>query len=356
MRHLYLLPVVALAGALAGCASIGPVTVPRDRLDYSEAITESWKRQNLLNVVKLRYVDPPVFVDVGQIVSGYTLETGVTVAGQVSSGRAVQGNSATLGGSGRYTDRPTITYLPLTGNKFLLNLIMPIPPDSMFFAIQSGWPADVMLTQGVAAINGLKNADARVDGSDQADPRFLRAAELLRAIQTSGSIGLRLKKGSGTETSTILTLRAPDTSPETLAMIRELRSLLGLSQDATEFTLVFGDIAANDHELAVRTRTLLHVMSSFAQRVEVPAEHLREGRVGPGLSTDNPAPSGTFSIHSSTAEPTDAFVKVNYRDHWFWIDDRDLRSKRAFALVLLLFTLTDTSSDRNLPLLTIPTG
>jgi hypothetical protein len=347
---------VGLSLLLGACTSIGPTTVPRDRLDYSEAITESWKRQNLLNVVKMRYVDPPVFVDVGQIVSGYSLETGMTVGGQVSSSRAVQGNSATLGGSGKFTDRPTITYVPMTGNKFISSLIMPIPPDALFFAIQSGWPADIILSLGVAAVNGLKNGESTLDREQAPDPKFVRASHLLRQIQLSGSVGMRIRKSPGGEPSTILTLRAADTAPETLANIRELRSLLRLSQDAEEFTLVFGEIASNDREVAVRSRALLHVMSSLSQRVEVPADHMNEGRATQGLSTDIPGQQGTFRVHSTAEEPVEPFVSVRYRDHWFWIDDRDLTSKRAFTLIMLLFTLTDSGTERALPLLTIPTG
>jgi len=110
------LPAALVALLLAGCKSIGPGTVARDRYDYSSSIAESWKRQTLLNIVKLRYVDPPIFVDMGQIVAGYSLETAVSIGGQISSPRE---NSLAFGASGKYTDRPTITYTPLTGNKFV---------------------------------------------------------------------------------------------------------------------------------------------------------------------------------------------------------------------------------------------
>src|SRR6516162_1064293 len=121
-----------------GCKSIGPATVARDRFEYSGSISESWKRQTLLNIVKMRYVDPPIFVDVGQIVAGYTLQTSANVGGQLSSDKAVQGNSLTLGGSAVYVDRPTVTYVPLTGSKFIKSLMTPLQPESVFFMIESG--------------------------------------------------------------------------------------------------------------------------------------------------------------------------------------------------------------------------
>jgi hypothetical protein len=92
---------VLLNGALAsgvasmlftGCSHLGPKTVAVDRFDYSSAIADSWKQQTLLNIVKLRYMDLPVFVDVSSIVSGYSMQTGVNVNGTLSSERAVQGN------------------------------------------------------------------------------------------------------------------------------------------------------------------------------------------------------------------------------------------------------------------------
>jgi hypothetical protein len=106
---------------IAGCASIGPRTMTRDRFDYTSVVAESWKSQMLLNLVKIRHGDTPVFLDVGQIVSGYTLEGTLSASGTIfSTSGAVPGvpdNSVSLGAQGRYTDRPTMTYAPLVGER-----------------------------------------------------------------------------------------------------------------------------------------------------------------------------------------------------------------------------------------------
>lgn len=70
---------------LGGCTSLGPTTIVADRFDYSTAIADSWKQQMLLNIVKLRYADVPVFVDVASVVSGYSLQAGVSLNGTLSS-------------------------------------------------------------------------------------------------------------------------------------------------------------------------------------------------------------------------------------------------------------------------------
>ena len=134
------LAAAVLASMVAACTGIGPATVPHDRIDYGSAIGNSWKEQTLLNIVKLRYVDMPIFLEVAQVIAGYQLQGtigGGFTAGNFSGstiGPFAAGGSANAAGT--YTDRPTVIYQPLTGVDFLKRLMTPIPPSSVLFVLR----------------------------------------------------------------------------------------------------------------------------------------------------------------------------------------------------------------------------
>jgi hypothetical protein len=169
-------------------------------------------------------------------------------------------------------------------------------------------------------------------------------------------VGLRVLQDESKRQTTFVTIRTRDVTPETLADNGELRRLLRLDPDATEFRLVFGATAANDKELAVQTRSMLQIMMTMASQVDVPPEHVADGRTSAGWVADSPDSEKTrfLQVHCSESSPEDAFVAVQYRDYWFWIDDRDLKSKRTLALMMLFFSLADSGDPEPLPLITIP--
>ena len=233
---------------LAGCTGIGPGTVTRDRFDYVNAISNSWKKQMLLNLVKVRYVDAPVFMEVSSIISQYAVEGKINLG--ASWNDPVFGDSQIVGGSGKYTDRPTITYSPLVGEKFTRSLMTPIPVSGFLSLIQAEYPADFMFRICVQTINGIDNRYGPKMMGRSADPKFYRLIEALRRIQQSGGLGMRVKP-IGKKQAMVIFFRR-EFSDEIAKDINTVQQILGLSSDAKETRVVYGAFAADDQELLVK--------------------------------------------------------------------------------------------------------
>ena len=165
-----------------------------------------------MNIIKVRYLDPPVFVDVGNIVASYTLAQTATAGGTIIPNG---GSSATLGGSIGLFNSPTITYTPLTGNAFIKGLITPLPAELLFTAMENGLPADSVMFSSFTSINGLRNQSASLQGITPADPDFDRVRALMREIQVSGAVRLYVKENQNKEQTEIITLRTKNIPPDT---------------------------------------------------------------------------------------------------------------------------------------------
>ncbi len=347
--------VLGVAVWLTGCKHLGPKTIAVDRFDYSTAIADSWKQQTLLNIIRMRYMDLPVFVDVASIVSGYSMETSGSVGGQISSTDAIQGNSLLLGASGKFTDRPTITYVPMTGENFLRGLVTPIDPKNIFFMIQAGYSADFLLGLTVESLNGVRNRSAAAGAVREADPEFVRALALLRDVQAAGALGVRVEEEPAKRSTGVLFFRRDEVPGEIVEKIMEIRRLLKLPADQHKFMLTYSPVGGATNELAVNSRSMLQIMQAFATYMDVPEAHLQDRSAPPALESVTPEiQRDGVRIYSGKDEPADAFAAVHYRGHWFWIKQEDWRTKRALTAVMFFFTLADTGGSEKLPLITIP--
>lgn len=340
---------------LSGCSHIGPGTVSTDRFDYSSAIADSWKQQTLLNIVKLRYMDLPVFVDVASIVNGYSMESAVTAGKTWPETSASGGSILSLGGSARFTDRPTITYVPLTGEKFMRGLITPIDPKHIFFMLQAGYAADFILALTVESLNGVRNRSVVAGALREADPDFFRVLDLLRDVQAAGAVGMRVEDDTAKGQTAVLFFRRDDVPDVITAKMAELRRLLKLPQDQQRLVLTYSPMCGAENELAVNSRSMLQIMGAFSTYLEAPDAHLKDHSAIPAFekaSVDRR--QSAVKIHSGTVKPTDAFAAVLYRDHWFWVENGDWQTKRALTAIMFFFTLAETGDKDKLPLITIP--
>lgn len=356
--HVRKLVVPLVAMLLAGCTHLGPQTVTRDRFDYNTALSNSWKEQTLLNIVKLRYADMPLFVEVASIVSGYTLEGSVNLAGTFPLDSST-GDVLGLGTSGKYTDRPTITYAPITGSHFNKSFMTPIPPGAILFLMQSGWSAELIFPLTVDSVNGLRSRVAAGVNQRAGDPGYYRVVELLREIQQSGAIGMRIKSNQDAQDTTVMFFHRAALSPEMHAALVEGEQLLGLQAGLREASIHYGFISESDTDIALLTRSMLQIMIELATMIDVPPEHVEQGLTVPAREDQDAEivqASQMLQVKYSKERPANALTAVKYRDYWFWIDDGDFRSKRTFAFLMVLFSLTETGGKEGLPLVTIPAG
>jgi hypothetical protein len=324
-------------------------------MDYSGAIAESWKRMMLLNIVKIRYGDAPVFLEVASIISQYSLET--ELAGTASWNAFLPEPSQSIGGKGRYADRPTITYNPMLGQNFTKSLLKPIPPSSLASLLQAGYSAEFLLRVCVSAINGIYNQSNQRLKMRKGDPEFDRLIEVMARIQQAGGLGMRIQRQDEEEQLVMFFRKELD---DALARdVAEFKRLLKLDQEADTYTLSYGSIAGDDQEIAMLTRSMLQITAEVSALIMVPEEHVHENRASPGvydeIDTEHKERS-RIKILSDSNEPEDAFVAVYFRDHWFFIDDRDFRSKRMFSFLMFIFTLVESGASEKAPTITIPAG
>jgi hypothetical protein len=337
---------------LAGCGSYGPRSMDRDQIDYGRSVGNNWKNQMLDNIVKIRFMDMPVFVDVGSIVSGYSVST--TVNGALGWNNSFLGeNTQGLGASGTYTDRPTITYMPKTGDDYLKAILEPVQPTSLLALIQAGYSAELLFTWAVEAINGIHNwAVAANKSGDAASPEFLEYVALLEDLQRVGAVGFELEKDKKTNRDMILVLRKKDMPESVLQKSDRAREIIGLAPGLDRYRVIYAPFKIDSETLAIQTRSVIQMLSAMSRFVDVPAEKSAHAVPGFDLSGTQSRP---FRVHSSPDQPEDSFAAIKYEDYWYWIENADIASKRVFTLMLFITTLTNQATDEQAPVLTIPT-
>jgi hypothetical protein len=346
--------------APAGCAHIGPGTIVADRVPYNNAVAASWKEQTLLNIVKLRYLDTPFFIDVPQITSGYALQGTATGAAAIvppvnPAASFAQQLAASLNYQESFLDRPTISYTPQTGAQFIRNLTNPILPGSVFRLLQSGYPADVVFNLAVETINGLDNRSVSGGQLRAAEPEFTRLVRVLRRAQVTGHAGIRIEVDKDRTESIVFFFRTQDIEPDLARELDEVKKDLKLAPDQREFKVTFGGVARTPDEISILTRSVLRILTELSTFVEVPPEHLAQG-IAPDIGGQDGGTAPYFQVLNGDKKPCDAFAAVCYEGRWFWIDKRDTASKRTMAYLLVLLALADTGAKENLPVVTIPAG
>jgi len=361
--------VVAVLLLISGCAAQGAKRVPADRFDYNAAIAYSTREQMLLNIVRSRYLEVPVFLSVSSVLTQYEYErrAGLGTILEFGSGTTDRATGeANLG----FSERPTITYLPVEGQEFSAHLLSDIPADIIFAAAQAGWPIDIFMRIGIQRVGevenmsfGELNASGYIDIETQFAEdfeklqQFERVIELIFILADREVIEVQQVEENGKSLSYLI---ISDKVPENLRpLLGELRKLIGLT-NRNRFRITDRVTNLKSDELSIQTRSVMAMMEFMARGVEVPLEHLKEGRVidyglqsGEGEVAKGLIP---FRMRSTKSRPQNVFAAVRFNDYWYYIDHTDITSKRALGLIIVLFRLQAPTPAGAAPILTLPTG
>ena len=349
-RGLSLVLVSVLLTGVSGCISVGPDTISRDRFNYGQAIADSWEEQMVFNMLRVRYGEAPVFLDVSQVINQYSLEGQLgaqgTVGGVPSSGTDALGAS----GAVRWADRPTITYTPLTGRRFTRNLLTPMDPAAVFSMIESGWPADLVFAIVVRSINGIRNDPSNTS-------QFEPLAAAIARLQESNTVDFSVVHAED-EARVQISFSKDLATDQTRADVKLIRTTLKLAEGIDEFVLKYGARPKESNALYLQTRTMLQILEELSYGIAVPPEHEQEGRTMRMPDSSGPIPKARqlLKVQSSLERPEDALVAVSSRGYWFAIDDRDFGSKRILAFLMIMLNLAESDEQNDGPAITIGTG
>jgi len=364
LRRVSLVALLTLVAS--GCATgLGPKTLGTERPDYNRQIVRSADAEMLLNLVRLRYNDSPLFLELGGIVAQYSYDASLSAGAQ-----AGEGASGTFGTAFAYSEKPTVTYTPLAGEEFATRMLAPIPLDSIMLFEQSGWSAERLLLVAVQRVNNVFNAPT-ASGPTPAEPpdyeSFADLAERLERLRLAGLLGLNWEKREheieppGRNPRFWVHPPADPNSP-LAADVAAVRRVLGLDPGRETFRLTAFPYERERREVGMRCRSLLGVLYFLSQSVEPPAPDVKAGLVTITAGKDGrpfewaKVTGKVMAIHAQKERPEQAYIAVPYRGWWFYVADDDQRSKKTFTLLNVLFSLQAATGKGKSPLLTLPVG
>lgn len=351
MRKLILAALVALL--VTGCSAFGPNLVSGTRTDYNVVLRQADDQQMLLNLVRLRYRDQPLFLELS------ALNTQFSVTSEVSAGTQFGDvdDLYSLGGKAILEETPTVSYAPLQGGDFVKRVLTPISLNTLFLLDTSGWSSERVIRLLVDEINGIENARGANGPTPALAPPyqdFNRMAYLLRQLDQQGLI-----IGASYQSKPVLGF---ESEAREIDEYLEFTRILGLNPDQLLFPVFEQTRGQSDDSIKLRFRSFVGVMYFLSQSVVVPEQDLEAGRVTVTLDSEGQpfdwqrVTEGLLTIKSSPTRPENASVAVNYRNSWFYIDDSDLESKSTFSLLGQVYQLQSGNAPSVVPTLTIPVG
>lgn len=410
-RHLLAVG-LCLSVLLPGCA-FGPKSILRSRTKYNEVVKATSEQQLLLNIVRLRYVDTPSSLEISAIADQREITAGLSAVPFFTS--AAAGNFGTYRGSVlpeaqlNGSERPTFSYTPMDDEQFTRRLFTPITLEGAAYLSKTTWPISTVFRLYLENLNWVSNAEIASGPTPVQPPvyaEFLQGVLALQRLQDRSVVTLFIE-----DREEVVSKSPTTTKPTASDLIESAQHDLSVKSAEGETQIVkqkkqtvlrVGNIDDDDMDwqifcnsfkidprlrtldlttekldpflkdtpieglgqLDLETRSLLQVLFFVSHGVSVPREHQVCGVAPVTRNYDGTlfdwqqVLGGLFEVKSvqSKKPPPCAHLAVQYKDYWFYIDERDRESKATFALLLEVSRLELQPDRTQAPILTLGLG
>lgn len=364
--HLKSLASLFFALLLSGCGTfdellqIGPDSVEDGRGQFNTVIAETNDQQLLLNLVKRRYGDNTALLEVNSVSTTLEWKRGGNLGLTLFDG-GEDANSLGIGANGAYTERPTITYLPVKGPDLIKKNLSSLDPEVLILLSRSGWRMERIMRLTLNSINDLDNAAAASGPTPAFAPDTSDFEKLLSVIEKVGH-GQFVLGYTIINDQKVLALDARMEMLERPEM-QDFTKILKIDKHSFYVVNVEGNTDyRSNKEIDIKVRSLSGIEFYLSHGVQVPEEHIMQNKVQITKTADGEVFDwdsifgDLFQIQSSRQEPSEdiAAVKCFWRGYWFYIDDTDIESKNTFMLLNQITALQSGAMDKSGPLLTLP--
>ena len=400
---------------LSGCSTVGPAFYESSFDDFNDAIRKTSDGQMLTNLVRMRYLETPVFLQVAGITTNFNINGNI---GASAASREGSGNNYGLNAGAGFSESPTISFSMPESEKYYGRLLAPLSAKQITSLYFGGFDSEAVFLTTARGVNRLRNispqfTDTATETASFSD--FKEVFALITKLRGEGLVDIELtvKQADWSSPVTIddsnplskvlllgavtyanannfelvnydndvwqthryeqqMSLRfAPssDDSPDA----QRLRKLLNLEDDRYNFPMVNAEVVNAEKprgiygkapgaldpnitwaEIGLRGRSMMEIMQVASKKVQMPEEEVARG-VAVVDANQGAARDTGLVIKSSKSEP-DSMLRTNYRGYWFYIDDSDLESRKQFALLNALFAVVGGTVPGAAPVMTIPVG
>lgn len=386
--------------------TMGPSMMRVNRLTYNDAVQLTERQELLLNIIRLRYNEGPEFLTTSSISTQFAIDLGATAGAQLGDDQEQRTELLDIGGTIGYSERPTITFTPRNEKEFTRQLISPIELEIIFLLVNYGWDLDRVLRLTTEGINGLRNETIREDPSEYYYLQLREFAQIAKKLGRLQHLGLveisfdqeeidlsgpisadkvnlsdileankddyKLLYQAQTDTYRLkkiarnMILRFSKNALE-LPELQQVVNRLNLESGVQTFRILnapgsqikASELTKNSKELVLSTRSVLGTMAYLSQGVSVPGQHLEAGLVSVdfGGKTTQGIIFDLFQVKVQKEKPKHAGLGVPFKGYWFYIDEKDISSKRTIgALNSLMRLKIRATGAQTVPVLTLPVG